>query len=64
MTIIFSEQDLISFGQYIVSDLRKDIYRDRFDIDGEELENRLAKVSSEDIGDWMTIMESSADDTR
>ena len=59
MTIIFSEQDLISFGQYIVSDLRKDIYRDRFDIDGEELENRLIKISLEDIGDWMAVMQNS-----
>ena len=65
MVIFYQPKDMMSFASYILSDLRRDVLSQKFtNISDEELHNRCNKVTEDDLMDWMTIMESSADDTR
>ena len=65
MVIFYQPKDMVSFASYILSGMRIDVLSQRFpNVSDEELHNRCNKVTEDDLMDWMTIMESSTDDTR
>lgn len=57
MIIFFTEQDLVSFGNYMVSDLRKRRYAANTELDADAIPNLLARVNDQDLGDWAYINE-------
>lgn len=56
MIIYFTEEDLVTFGEYMVSPQRKQIIRDKPNPEGVSLEERLSKVYEADLTNWAYIM--------
>jgi len=52
MIIYFTEEDLITFGEYMVSPQRTQIVRDQPNPDGIEFKKRLAQVYESDLTNW------------
>lgn len=55
MIIFFSEQDLVSFGNYMVSDLRQRRYAANTELDADAIPGLLARVNEQDLADWAYI---------
>jgi hypothetical protein len=52
MVIYFTEEDLISFGEYMVSPQRRQLFRDKPNPEGLSLDERLAMVHDADLSNW------------
>ena len=52
MVTYFNKKDLVSFGNYLLSDERRELYKNHPEL-SEHLEERLATVSHADIENWM-----------
>jgi len=52
MIIYFTEEDLVSFGEYMVSPQRTQMVRDRPNPDGIPLNARLTIVYDADLTNW------------
>lgn len=55
MITYFTEQDLVSFGNYMVSDTRKTIYLEQKAPEA-ELPKILAQVNNADLTNWFTLV--------
>ncbi len=57
MVIYFTEEDLVSFGNYLLSDIRTKHIRSTSDgISDETIEDRLKNVSDADLGNWAYLV--------
>ena len=57
MVMYFDENDLVSFGSYMISNVRrKNIEAMSQEASSEELQERLAYVNNADLADWMRLM--------
>lgn len=54
MVIFFTEQDIVSFGEYMISQKRKDFYINNPTIQN-NLEELLSQVNNVDLENWMKI---------
>ena len=54
MVIMFTEADLVSFGEYMISQNRKDFYINNPTIQ-DNLEELLSQVNNIDLENWMRI---------
>lgn len=52
MVIYFTEEDLISFGEYMVSEQRKKLFESHPDPTNLSLEERLSVVHDADLSNW------------
>lgn len=57
MIVLFTGEDLESFGAYIVSETRKVLYSNLYS-NAIELDNALNKVNERDVNDWLNILNS------
>lgn len=57
MVMFFTEDDLVSFGSYLLSDIRTKHIRSISDgLPDEDIENRLKNVSTTDLGNWAYLV--------
>ena len=57
MVVYFTEDDLVSFGSYLLSDIRKEhILSVSEGLSDEEVDNRLKNVSNSDLGNWAYLI--------
>lgn len=56
MVIYFTEEDLVSFGEYMVSPQRRQIVKDRPNPDGLSLDERVSSVHEFDLTNWAYLM--------
>lgn len=56
MVIYFTEDELVSFGYYIMSKQRKDFFSNHPDFK-DNVNERLQKVDSDDLANWAYIMQ-------
>ena len=52
MVIFFTEEDLVSFGEYLFSDERKQKIEENWPDTSEILESNLKKVHDADLTNW------------
>ena len=53
----FTEEDLVSFGSYLLSDVRADHIRSISDgLSDEDITTRLKNVSNADLGNWAYLV--------
>ena len=52
MVIFFTEEDLVSFGEYLLSDERKQKLEENWPDTSEILESNLKKVHDADLANW------------
>lgn len=52
MVIFFTEEDLVSFGEYMMSDQRRKLYEEHPEIGSENIEERLKSVHNADLANW------------
>ena len=52
MVIFFTEEDLVSFGEYLLSDERKQKVEENWPNTSEILESNLKKVHDADLANW------------
>ena len=58
MTVFYDEKDLVSFGNYLLSEERKELFKNNPNFpDGELLEERLSAVHLADFENWKAKME-------
>ena len=48
----FTRTDLVSFGNYLLSNERKELFESHPDLGSENLEERLSEVNHSDIENW------------
>ncbi len=53
MVLYFNKRDLISFGNYLLSDERRELYANHPELGDNNLDERLANVNHSDIENWM-----------
>lgn len=53
MVLYFNKRDLVSFGQHLLSEERKEKFKNHPGMRGHTLESRLASVNHADIENWM-----------
>ena len=53
MVTYFNKGDMISFGNYLLSDERRELYKNHPDPPSLSLEERLSQVDRTDIDNWM-----------
>ena len=64
MIILFSDSDLISFGQYIVSEERLGKITEKLGTaDYYAVNNRLLEITGEDVQDWISITQKLENDS-
>lgn len=64
MIILFSDSDLISFGQYIVSEERLGKITEKLGTaDSYAVNNRLLEITGEDVQDWISITQKLENDS-
>lgn len=61
MIIFFTEQDMVSFGEYMVSKERKQLYEEHMietigSLDLDALDEKLKHVHDSDLGNWNYIV--------
>lgn len=52
MVVFFTESDLVSFGEYMMSDERKEMFKNHPEMQGEDLDERLKSVHNADLANW------------
>lgn len=58
MVTYFNRKDLVSFGNYLLSNERRELYKSHPDADKmPPLEDRLASVNHADIENWTDIIQ-------
>lgn len=57
MVLYFNKRDLISFGNYLLSDERRELYKNHPELGDKNLEERLLGVHKSDIDNWMAGLE-------
>lgn len=58
MTVFYDEKDLVSFGNYLLSEERRETLKSNPNFpDGELLEERLSDVHHADFENWKAKME-------
>lgn len=65
MIMFFTEEDLVSFGNYMISSLRERGIRETAIERGlteEEIQDRLKSVSDADLGNWSYLVNSAQDE--
>lgn len=61
MVIFFSEQDMVSFGNFVQSDLRFDLYKQNLpNVKESDIKIMLKTVSVQDLSLWMQVMDQSS----
>lgn len=55
MIVFFLEEDLVSFGNYMISPERRQLFEANPDPSGLTLEERLSKVHDADLANWAYI---------
>ena len=64
MIILFSDSDLISFGQYIVSEERLGKITEKLGTaDSYAVNNRLLEITGEEVQDWISITQKLENDS-
>lgn len=64
MIILFSDSDLISFGQYIVSEERLGKITEKLGTaDSYAVNNRLLEITGEDVQAWISITQKLENDS-
>ena len=53
MVLYFNKRDLVSFGNYLLSKERRELYKNHPELGETNLEARLAEVNHADIENWM-----------
>lgn len=53
MVVLFSEEDMMSFGEYIISDMRKHYITNHST--KEETEERLKTLHPADLAEWVRL---------
>lgn len=53
MLVFFTEDDLLSFGEYMVSDARRKKIEDHPDVKEDEVDNVLKTVHRADLVSWL-----------
>lgn len=53
MVLYFNKRDLVKFGEYLLSEERKELFKQHPGMKGHTLESRLASVNHSDIENWM-----------
>jgi hypothetical protein len=57
MVMYFTEEDLVSFGSYLLSDVRKQHIRSSSEgLSDKDIENRLKNVNDADLGNWAYLV--------
>lgn len=49
---LYTKSDLVSFGLYLLSDVRKELFESHPDFTSDTLERRLKRVHDADISNW------------
>lgn len=63
MVVFFTEDDLINFGQYVRSTERKLMLRQKYsNISEAELDSMLQKITKEDIGNWIYLLDQASNE--
>lgn len=52
MIMFFTEEDLVSFGNFMVSDSRRKMYENHPELKDENIEERLKQVNDADLANW------------
>lgn len=52
MVTYFNRKDMISFGEYLLSEERKELYKSHPVLGSENLEERLSVVNHSDLDNW------------
>lgn len=55
MVVFFLEEDLVSFGNYMVSVERRELFENHPDPSGLSLQERLSMVHDSDLANWAYI---------
>lgn len=64
MVMYFTEEDLVSFGSYLVSDIRSRHIRSMSEgMSDEVIEDRLKNVSNTDLGNWAYLVNQAKEET-
>jgi len=53
MVTSFNRKDLVSFGNYLLSEERRELFKQHPDLGENQLEERLANVHHADFSNWM-----------
>ena len=53
MIMFFTEEDLVSFGNFMVSDSRRKMYENHPELKDENIEERLKQVNDADLANWV-----------
>ena len=59
MLMFFTEEDLVSFGNYMVSPIREQKIREGYansNLNEDDIQNRLKNVSDADLGNWVYMV--------
>lgn len=57
MVVLFSEEDMMSFGEYVLSDLRAHYIRDHSESE-EQAQERLKTLYAADLAEWARLRKS------
>jgi len=49
----FQKEDMVSFGQYLLSEERRELFKSHPELGETNLEERLAEVTDADIENWL-----------
>lgn len=55
MITYYSQDDMASFGQYLLSEERRSLFSQHPDLGNSNLEERLSKVHDSDFQNWMLL---------
>ena len=53
--MFFTEEDLVSFGNFMVSDSRRKMYENHPELKDENIEERLKQVNDADLANWAQV---------
>lgn len=53
MVVFFTEEDLVSFGEYMMSDQRRKMYEEHPELKNEDIEEKLKNVNNADLANWV-----------
>jgi len=56
MVIFFTEEDLVSFGTYMISKERKDVYLNNVEGIIDQVDTLLSQVNTVDLENWVRLL--------